>query len=228
MPKYCTQPLPAKSHALLSLKIVQISAAAASGTPVANGIPSQVLHLGITDLKTSERFAESKHKTKKKKCLTVDLNAGRGNVIQMQYITSPFFTLQRKRSSRLSWALRILWMYSIFDVVKDDFSRRCMVPAIEENLHISKGIITVKEEVKGETIKGEKRTDWLNVKMNLEAGEETKKGKITVTLWQDNRSCNCPAEVGRSSSYATWKVVKSLAKVLFHYEVEGRKKKELK
>ncbi|RPA71457.1 hypothetical protein BJ508DRAFT_315595 [Ascobolus immersus RN42] len=108
-----------------------------------------------------------------------------------------------------------------------------------------------KEEIKDDTVKDGKKTVWVDYRLDLVAGEETKKGEISVLVahrsnfsayqgssngvgaenrFKDGSAFILGEEVRRrdAKSIFSTQMVKTLARIHFHYEVEGKREKELK
>ncbi|RPA75106.1 hypothetical protein BJ508DRAFT_312319 [Ascobolus immersus RN42] len=73
-------------------------------------------------------------------------------------------------------------MHNTFDRVSNAYSRGQDVSLVQSYGITTGGVITKKEEVKDEKKKGEKRTEWVDHKLQLVGGEETKRGEIVVDI----------------------------------------------
>ncbi|RPA86675.1 hypothetical protein BJ508DRAFT_119034 [Ascobolus immersus RN42] len=134
-------------------------------------------------------------------------------------------------------------MKTIFDGVDNGLCMGEWVGRLQYQPITTGGVIIKKELVKDEAHKNEEKTEWVDYVIGMEAGEETKKGMVTVMIYHGNNHKGLPAgnhgadkkkdfnggafkvgdEVNRRDTSATWDLVRTLAKVNFHYEVEGKR-----
>ncbi|RPA74458.1 hypothetical protein BJ508DRAFT_380574 [Ascobolus immersus RN42] len=135
-------------------------------------------------------------------------------------------------------------MLTTIDGVSDVFSRGRYVESLQYN-SLDSAVLCRIEEVEDETKKDGKRKEWVDHKILLTGGEETKKGEIVVELvhgtdlkarstcageiskdFEDESAFRFGDEVKRYNTAWSWDRVKTIARIHFHYEVEGKKEKE--
>ncbi|RPA83181.1 hypothetical protein BJ508DRAFT_324770 [Ascobolus immersus RN42] len=245
----------------------QLAPAAPASGSTTSYLPTQALHLELTDA-NGNPYAEN---VGKKHRITVDAYARRYDPAQTHHvaITIPYSEGPRPISVALRTRAEesavtapvshaefykgieradMLEMLPVFDGVEDGLCSGAGIGYFARNAEgvSTEGAIIVPEVLDEEVEEGEGKAEWVKRELLVEAAEVTKKGRIVVEVLHgvdavegdgvveggkgefEGGALKVGEVVGTVGEAAGFRVKKVLARVFFHYEVEGRKEWELR